>query len=985
MEFNLKRLLSFVVALVMVLSMVPFDGLQVFAADGDGESQTETTDDTPIPEIVKATLPEAATEAIQHGKDVQLAAKTAVADNYCPACDKPVTWTLLPVGTTVNKPATAEHHYYVTGTMKSTAGNVIQTNDMPDGATLCLLLEEGSVLDMTGRLLFYGYQKSRTVNIMGTGTIKTTNGTATTTSLLSVTASKASTLNLYGGRFYSTAASNKNRAVVRLEGAEHILNIWTDDVKIGPETKGTSVQYNVDVRKGTFNMYAGTIQNGYCETTYQSPNVYLYNYTTFNMYGGTIKDGRAIHGGNVYMCPNSTATIYGTIEGGSAVASASAVGHGGNIGGYGATVSVYGTVKDGTATVSAEKTANGGNIGLGTSGDVKSTLVLGTGADISGGTTGGNGGNIYMSSGTFTMNNGHIYNGTAVNGGNLYTTSAFTMHNGYIYDGAATAKGGNVCNGGTFTMNDGIIKNGINSTETGIAYGGNVYNSVTFTMNNGTITGGQSISGDDIAYGGNVYNSGTFTMNNGTIKEGTVDTNSTTTATYGGNIYSSKAFTINGGVIKDGIAKQTGSESAKNYFGGNIYAESTLTVKNAEIANGDAKRGGNIYSAGKLTMENSTLTKGTTTYLGGSIYLAAGADITNSSISEGKSTVSNGGNIFLMGGTLNLTNCDITGGKAPGYGGNIAVYTGTTLNADADTTISDGTSSLTGGNVHVLGTANIFGSVSGGKAPNGGSIYVDKGTATIKGSVTGGSSGDGGNIKVVNNGNLILDGATVSGGIMTGEAALATNIRVNLGTLTLKGNTQVNELIEGTHPGGILLAYGTQGDPATNAKLVVDPTFEGNVVFYQTGDNYECLSVLHDATCTGAFTGTLKVNSAGQDHANLVVKYVETEIDGETVGQLMIPHVEVALEAKDPTCTETGLGEGTECDVCGEVITAQPVLPANGHSMTFTAAVAPSCTEDGNVAYYTCGVCGKNFSDEAGENELAYVHYSDPGRRRALV
>ena len=49
MEFNLKRLLSFVVALVMVLSMVPFDGLQVFAADGDGESQTETTDDTPIP------------------------------------------------------------------------------------------------------------------------------------------------------------------------------------------------------------------------------------------------------------------------------------------------------------------------------------------------------------------------------------------------------------------------------------------------------------------------------------------------------------------------------------------------------------------------------------------------------------------------------------------------------------------------------------------------------------------------------------------------------------------------------------------------------------------------------------------------------------------------------------------------------------------------------------------------------------------------
>ena len=961
MEFNFKRLFSLVVAFVMVLSMVPFDALQVFAA-GD-ESQTETKTETSIPANVKATLPDAATEAIQHGKDVQLAAKTAVADNYCPACDKEVTWTLLPVGTTVNKPDTAEHHYYVTGTMKSTAGNVIQTNAMPDGGTFCLLLEDKSVLDLTGRLLIYGYNKAVTFNIMGTGTIKTTNATATTTSLLSVTASKASTLNLYGGRFYSTAASNKNRAVVRLEAAEHVLNIWTDDVKIGPEEKGTSVQYNVDVRKGTFNMYGGTIQNGYCETTYQSANVYLYNDTTFNMYGGTVKDGYAIHGGNVYMCPNSTATIYGTIQGGSAVASASAVGHGGNIGGYGATVYVYGTVKDGMATESPEKSANGGNIGLGTSGEVKSSLTLGTGADISGGTTDGSGGNIYMSAGTFTMNNGHVYGGSATNGGNIYTTSAFTMHNGYIYDGEATAKGGNVCNGGTFIMHNGTIQNGTCISESGITYGGNVYNSVTFTMNNGTITDGESTSGDDIAYGGNVYSSGTFTMNNGTIKGGTVDSNSTTAATYGGNIYSSKAFTINDGVIKDGIAKQTGSKSNKDYFGGNIYAETTLTVKNAEIANGDAKRGGNIYAKGKLTMQNATLTKGTVTYLGGSLFLSAGADITDSTISEGKSTKSNGGNIFLMGGTLKLVNSDVISGQSAGYGGNIAVYTGTTLDADADSTIQNGTASSTGGNVHVLGTATIAGEVIGGKGSNGGSIYVDKGTLTVKNRVTGGeTTGQGGNIHVANGGSAILDGATVSGGKADSNGLLSSNIRVSKGTLTLKGETYVNSPIPTTHSGGILLAYADENDTSTYAQLVIDPTFSGEVIYYRAGVDYSCLCDIDYTTCTAEFPGILKANSMGQPKPEMVIKY-DTDL-----GKLTIPHVEVASTPKNPTCTETGLGEGTECDVCGEVITAQPVLPVVPHTPAAAVEenrVEATCVAEGSydeVVY--CSVCGFEMSRE---------------------
>ena len=47
MEFNLKRLLSFAVAFVMVLTMVPFDGLHVHATTGEGESSGSTTEQEP--------------------------------------------------------------------------------------------------------------------------------------------------------------------------------------------------------------------------------------------------------------------------------------------------------------------------------------------------------------------------------------------------------------------------------------------------------------------------------------------------------------------------------------------------------------------------------------------------------------------------------------------------------------------------------------------------------------------------------------------------------------------------------------------------------------------------------------------------------------------------------------------------------------------------------------------------------------------------
>ncbi|MDO4381135.1 MAG: hypothetical protein Q4D20_09715, partial [Clostridia bacterium] len=42
-------------------------------------------------------------------------------------------------------------------------------------------------------------------------------------------------------------------------------------------------------------------------------------------------------------------------------------------------------------------------------------------------------------------------------------------------------------------------------------------------------------------------------------------------------------------------------------------------------------------------------------------------------------------------------------------------------------------------------------------------------------------------------------------------------------------------------------------------------------------------------------------------------------------------HHSVVLSGKDATCTETGLTDGTYCDVCGKTLTAQKTIPAKGH------------------------------------------------------
>lgn len=123
-------------------------------------------------------------------------------------------------------------------------------------------------------------------------------------------------------------------------------------------------------------------------------------------------------------------------------------------------------------------------------------------------------------------------------------------------------------------------------------------------------------------------------------------------------------------------------------------------------------------------------------------------------------------------------------------------------------------------------------------------------------------------------------------------------------------------------------------------------------------------------------------------------------------------HIETALPGSAATCTEDGLTEGISCETCGEVLSAQKVIPAAGHkyewivdreptededgekhedckvchavrnentvidklthshNMVRTVAREATCETDGNIEFFSCTVCENSFTDVNGEHAV---------------
>ncbi len=73
-------------------------------------------------------------------------------------------------------------------------------------------------------------------------------------------------------------------------------------------------------------------------------------------------------------------------------------------------------------------------------------------------------------------------------------------------------------------------------------------------------------------------------------------------------------------------------------------------------------------------------------------------------------------------------------------------------------------------------------------------------------------------------------------------------------------------------------------------------------------------------------------------------------------------HVEIAVEALAPTCTEDGFKSGTRCSRCKEILSGVEMIPATGHSYE-TQIIAPTYLKEG-YTIYTCSVCDDSYTGD---------------------
>ena len=118
-----------------------------------------------------------------------------------------------------------------------------------------------------------------------------------------------------------------------------------------------------------------------------------------------------------------------------------------------------------------------------------------------------------------------------------------------------------------------------------------------------------------------------------------------------------------------------------------------------------------------------------------------------------------------------------------------------------------------------------------------------------------------------------------------------------------------------------------------------------------------------EATCTDAkVCKVCKVTEGealGHDWADATCTEPKTcktckVTEGEKLG-----HTPVKDEAKDATCTETGLTEGSHCSVCNVTLEAQNVISAKGHKSVTDAYQAPTCEATGLKEGSHCSVCNE--------------------------
>ena len=717
------------------------------------------------------------------------------------------------------------------------------------------------------------------------------------------------------------------------------------------DSKNAGRVENLRITGGTINAYRGSCSAANIGGGYRS------RYVEVIIYGGTINaTGMTDHyvtadywlerrraaaiggGGGGYQTASdfgATVTIWGgNIEAFGQYGAAIGAGAGGASGGgseaivniHGGTINAWTDAGDGGGAGAA--IGSGGSLAVGKGGKATINITGGIitanstfGAAIGGGGTqstdteaAGGEGEVIISNGTITINEGAIGGGRAKagKGGEATVTITGGTVNGYAIGGGDSESG----IGGAATVN---ISGDANLTLSGIIGGGNSSSgnggAATVTITGGTVNG-YAIGGGDSVSG----NGGNATVNisgNAHLILSDIIGGGNSTSGNGGNA----AVTVSGGYMKS-LAIGGGNTQSQTALGGSVVSEdgsegikfSGGTVQTGQIGGGSNGAGDVGYASalvtggdirGQFVMKASEQGSCTFTMTGGKIH---DVDLYDSAYTH---NVKLGGAVYMddPNGVVSISGGTID--KCMADNGGAVYMTAGQFNLSGDAVISNSEAAENGGAVYLgvsgqnKGTfAMSGGTISGNKAVNGngGGIYLDGGDATVSGGTIGagniaknggGAYLNGGLLTLSGTGSFIGNTATDDGGgfYVNGGNFNMTNGTIHSNTATDNGGGGV---VQG---GNFTMEDGTIGgrlvDGETVTLLSNSATNGGGV--YVSGGNFRMNNGSVVGNIAGANGGGINIADGNVTIVYGAVDYNEAANGGGMMVTAMTQSVNVTM------------------------------------------------------------------------------------------
>ena len=225
-----------------------------------------------------------------------------------------------------------------------------------------------------------------------------------------------------------------------------------------------------------------------------------------------------------------------------------------------------------------------------------------------------------------------------------------------------------------------------------------------------------------------------------------------------------------------------------------------------------------------------------------------------------------------------------------------------------------------------------------------------------------------------------------SGGVVLAASPQGGGVSVSVGTVEAKAGESVTVLVSfDVNPGVAMFELAMDYDSTkltiTGSKCKVGGDFtcnntNGKIIWF-SDSNMTTTGVVFELTFAVAAdaTGTLPVGIKSSLVANLDEEELTVNMTPGNVNISCAHTADDGTVTKEATCTEDG-EKSYKCSKCGEDMGVKTV-PATGHTEVKYAAVSATCTEAGKTEGSHCSVCGEIIKAQTVVPATGHTYASD--------